>query len=367
MPHTVRFAERASTNSDDAPTRNVTSAASPASTTAFGFDRARMTFGKHLFVKSLENLHKLPSDTTLAFLFPGQGSQKVGMGVAAYRSSGAAREVFDIADRALQLDLSRLCFEGPEDELTRTVNAQPAILATSIALLAASIESGAIDRRPALLAGHSLGEYTALVTAGSLKLEDALMLVRERGRLMEMAGRENPGTMAAIVGLPAEQVKEICRSSGAEPCNFNARTQVVIGGTSAAVSAACALSKVQGGRCLPMNVAGAFHTSLMAGAARKFRVALEGIAIDDPILPVMSNVTARAMTAGAECTLDLAQQIAMPVLWHQTILYIQRTGVKTFVELGPGRALITMLKRDAPELSLSSLDGATAFASPANV
>jgi len=326
-----------------------------------------MTFGKHRIVNSMKSLHHLPIDATLAFLFPGQGSQKVGMGFAAYRTSTAAREAFDTADRVLQMDLSRLCFDGPEVELTRTVNAQPAILATSIALLIASIESGAVDKWPAFLAGHSLGEYTALVIAGSLKFEDALRLVRERGRLMEVAGRENPGTMAAIVGLPAEQVMEVCHSSGAEPCNFNARTQVVIGGTSAAVKGACELAREQGGRCLPMNVAGAFHTSLMAGAARKFRVALEDIQIDDPILPVMSNVTAKAMMTGAECVVDVAQQIAMPVLWHQAILGMQQTGVKTFVESGPGRALITMLKRDAPELSLSSLDGATTVASPANV
>ncbi len=326
-----------------------------------------MTFGKHRIANSLESLHNLPIDTTLALLFPGQGSQKVGMGFAARTSSRAAREVFDTADRALRMDLSRLCFEGPEAELTRTVNAQPAILATSVALLAASIESRAVDRRPAFLAGHSLGEYTALVTAGSLKFEDALRLVRERGLLMEMASRENPGTMAAIVGLPAEQVIDICRSSGAEPCNFNARTQVVIGGTSAAVRDACELSREQGGRGLPMNVAGAFHTSLMAGAAHQFKVALEGFNFEDPAVPVMSNVTAQAMTTGAQCMTDLAEQMAMPVLWHQSILRMQRTAVKTFVESGPGRALITMLKRDAPELSLSSLEGATTVASPANV
>lgn len=325
-----------------------------------------MTLGRHQIIPS-QSLRHLPFDPKLAFVFPGQGSQKVGMGATAYESSGAARQVFDTADHVLQMDLSRLCFEGPEAELTRTLHAQPAILATSIATLAAAIESRVLDGRPAFLAGHSLGEYTALVAAGALSFEESLRLVRERGRLMERAGRENPGTMAAIVGLPAKQVIDICRDSGAEACNFNARTQVVIGGTPDAVRDACALAKERGGRGLPMNVAAAFHTSLMASAAREFVTALRSAKLANPIVPVIGNVAARPMVTAAECVADLEQQMARPVLWQQSITFLQQAGVTSFVELGPGRALTTMLKRDSPELSLISIDEAAATASPANV
>jgi len=291
----------------------------------------------------------------------------VGMGLETYMSSAAGRAVFETADDVLGLGLSRLSFEGPDSELTRTANAQPAILATSLALLAAALESGVLDRRPAFLAGHSLGEYTALVAAGSLPFEDALRLVRERGRLMQEAGAENPGTMAAIVGLTTDHVTDICRLSGAQPCNFNARTQVVIGGTPDRVEAACALAKERGGRGLPMKVAGAFHTSLMERAAREFEAALEGVSPQDPAIPVMSNVTAKPMDSAAELTSDLARQMAMPVLWHQSIQCMMEAGVQTFVELGPGRALTAMLRRDAPELTLTSLDDGAVTASTSNV
>ena len=160
-----------------------------------------MTFSQDPLSSSLERFAELPADRSLALLFPGQGSQKIGMGLETHRASKAAREVFEYADSILGEKLSEVCFEGPEAELTRTAKAQPAILTTSLALFAAAIESSALDQRPAVLAGHSLGEYTALVVAGAISFEDALRLVRERGRLMEEAGKRTPGTMAAIVGL----------------------------------------------------------------------------------------------------------------------------------------------------------------------
>jgi [acyl-carrier-protein] S-malonyltransferase len=289
------------------------------------------------------------------------------MGVEANRESNTARQVFLEADETLGFEISRRCFEGPAAELTRTENAQPAILATSTALLVAAVESGALDRKPAFLAGHSLGEYAALVAAGVLSFGDALRLVRERGRLMEEAGRERPGTMAAIVGLGEDDVRSICKESGAEPCNFNAATQIVVGGPPDAVERACALAKAHGGRGLPMNVAGAFHTSLMAAAAARFERILEGVAAQDPAISVISNVTGKAMTTASECMADIGQQMRSPVLWHQSIVGMQGAGVERFVEMGPGRALITMLKRDAPELELVSLDGEAVLASPTNV
>src|SRR4029453_491336 len=194
-----------------------------------------MTPARNSFSGSLKILHDLPQDPELAFLFPGQGAQKVGMGLEAYQSSLAARAVYEAADHALELELSSLCFEGPEQELIRTDNAQPAILVTSLAILAAALDSGSVERRPAFAAGHSLGEYTALVVAGSIRFDDCLRLVRERGRLMERAGKQNTGTMAAIVGLGADEVRELCELSGTQVCNFNAQTQIVVGGAPAAV------------------------------------------------------------------------------------------------------------------------------------
>jgi [acyl-carrier-protein] S-malonyltransferase len=289
------------------------------------------------------------------------------MGGDAHHASQAARAVFELADQTLDFEMTRLCLEGPDDQLTQTDNAQPAILATSIALLIAALESGVLTRRPSFIAGHSLGEYTALVAAGALSFGDALLLVRERGRRMADAGRQTAGTMAAIVGLGADVVRDVCAESGAEPCNFNAATQVVVGGTPEAVERACMLAKERGGRGLPMNVAGAFHTSLMAAAANEFAPLLAGIDAQDPSIPVMSNVTARPMTTMAECMSDLEQQMRSPVLWHQSIRGMQTAGIKEFIEMGPGKALITMLKRDSPEASLISLDGTAVIASPTSV
>jgi [acyl-carrier-protein] S-malonyltransferase len=315
-----------------------------------------MTLGQKSFSRSLKILHDLPLDPGLAFLLPGQGAQKVGMGLEAYESSPAARAVFESADDVLDAAISRLCFQGPEEELTRTVNAQPAILVTSLAILAAALDSGAIDRRPAFLAGHSLGEYTALVIAGSLEFDDCLRLVRERGRLMEMAGTQNPGTMAAIVGLNAEEVRELCAVSGACECNFNARTQIVVGGAPEAVERACALAREGGGRGLPMKVAGAFHTPLMDTAAASFKIALNEIAPADLAIPVIGNASAQPLQTGAEVIAELGRQMATPVLWYQSVLSLLESDITKFLELGPGRTLTAMLKRDFPELTLMSLD-----------
>ncbi|MEE8369862.1 MAG: ACP S-malonyltransferase, partial [Dehalococcoidia bacterium] len=192
------------------------------------------------------------------------------MGAEIYAVSAAAREVFQAAEAISEIELIRLCFQGPEEELRQTANAQPAILVSSLACLYAALESGTIERQPAFVAGHSLGEYTALVAAGSLTFEDALRLVGRRGRIMQEAGKAQAGTMAALLGLSNERVDEICRLSGAEPCNYNSPGQVVLGGTPSAVAQASALAKESGGRAIPLNVSGAFHTSLMATAAEEF-------------------------------------------------------------------------------------------------
>lgn len=306
-------------------------------------------------------LHQAPTDPGLALCFPGQGSQKPGMGKDVAETSAAARMVFEAADDVLGMPLSRLCFEGPEEELIRTANAQPAILVTSLALLAAAVENGTIDRTPRLCAGHSLGEYTALVAAGSLAFEDALRLVRERGRLMEEAGREQPGTMAAVVGLNDGAVEEICTDSGAEVCNYNSPGQVVIGGSPEAVERACRLAKERGGRGLPLRVSGAFHTSLMEAATASFAQALERTAIADPTVPVIGNVSGEPLRTAQEVVCELREQIRRPVRWQQSIERMIGEGVTRFVEVGPGRVLTTMLKRAAPQVKAIAIDGVGAL------
>ncbi|MEX0681857.1 MAG: ACP S-malonyltransferase [Dehalococcoidia bacterium] len=301
-------------------------------------------------------LLQLPADPTLALVFPGQGSQKVGMARDLCSSSTPAKEVFDAADAALGFSLSTLCFEGPEDSLTVTSNTQPAILTASIAILAAALDAETIDRRPAFVAGHSLGEYSALVAAGSLDFTVAVQLVRERGRLMEQAGQALPGTLAAIVGLDQAAVEAICKDSGAEVANYNAPTQTVIGGPADAVERACALAKERGGRGLPVKVSGAFHTSLMESAAVAFTQHLTGVQIDDARIPVIANVTSNAITTATDVRADLEQQVRSPVLWHQSIDAMANAGVTRVIEVGPGKILTAQLKRSHPKLGVRALE-----------
>lgn len=289
-------------------------------------------------------------------MFPGQGSQKVGMGRAAAASSETAAGTFAEADEALGFDLSRLCFEGPEERLKETSNTQPAILAASVAVLAAALEAHTIERRPALVAGHSLGEYSALVAAGALEFGAAMRLVRERGRLMDEAGQSAPGTLAAVVGLDEATVEEICRESGAEVANYNAATQTVVGGPPQAVERACALAKERGGRGLPVKVSGAFHTSLMAPAAAAFALELARAEVSAPVIPVVGNVSGRTLTTAEDVRTDLEQQIRRPVRWHQSIDAMEAAGVRRAIEVGPGKILTAQLKRSHPALAARSIE-----------
>jgi [acyl-carrier-protein] S-malonyltransferase len=315
---------------------------------------------------SINAIHESQPDVALAFLFPGQGSQQMGMGRDVAESSPAARLVFEAADEVLGFSLSRLCFDGPDDELTLTSNAQPAIMTTSLAIFAAAVESGTLARRPAYLAGHSLGQYTALVVAGALSFADALRLVRERGRLMAEAGESQPGTMAAIVGLDEEAVSLICDESGAEPCNYNLESQVVVGGTPEAVERARELAKERGGKGLPIKVSGAFHTSLMKPAADELADALRDVHAYEPAIPVISNVTG-VPVAKDEVLSDLATQVIRPVRWHQSITYMSGNGVRQFVEIGSGQVLTAIMKRHSTDLEIVTLNSASALVSPSNV
>ena len=300
----------------------------------------------------------LPRDPGTAWVFPGQGAQRPGMGRDLYEQSAAARAVFDEADDALGSGLSRLCFDGPAGELTRTVNAQPALVAHGLAALAAAVEGGAVTARPGFLAGHSLGEYAALVAAGSLPLAAGIRLVRERGRLMQEACDREPGAMAAVVALASDRVAELCRAHGATICNENAPGNVTIGGPPGAVEAACARARSEGGRVFPLAVAGAFHTPLMASAASGMRSALGGVRFADPDPPVVSNVTARPLRRAGELPEELVAQITSPVRWVDSVRAMAAAGVSRLVEFGPGKALTGAAKRTVPGIGLQNVETA---------
>ncbi|HJM75537.1 MAG TPA: ACP S-malonyltransferase [Dehalococcoidia bacterium] len=301
-------------------------------------------------------LSDLPQASNVAWLFPGQGAQHVDMGRDLYDEAPAARAVFDAADAALGISLSSICFDGPEGELTRTVNTQPALVAHGLAALAAAVEAGSITQRPAMMAGHSLGEYAALIAAGAIDFDDGLRLVRERGRLMQEACDSTPGTMAAVLGLEPDDLRAICAQHGASVCNINAPGNITIGGTTGAVAAASeAATETGASRVVPLEVAGAFHTPLMAGAATVMAVALEAAPFTDPAVPIVSNVTASPITSGAELASELTEQITKPVLWADSVRAMLDSGASSFIEFGPGRVLTGLVRRTERSATLRNV------------
>jgi [acyl-carrier-protein] S-malonyltransferase len=280
----------------------------------------------------------------IAFVFPGQGSQKVGMGLDLYQNSPAAREVFEECDRALDFPLSQLCFQGPEEELQQTIHAQPAIVATSVACLraAAELHSGF---QPSLLAGHSLGEYTALVAAGVLEFSDGIRLVRERGRLMHQAGVQQPGGMAAIIGLDESSLTQLCQEAGVEIANINSPNQIVISGALEALNQAMQLARSQGARVVPLEVSGAFHSQLMKAAADELARIISELPFRAPEVPIVVNTTAQPATTAQEIKEELAQQLLHCVRWRHSVQYMIDHGVSTFIEIGPGSVLAGLIKR----------------------
>jgi len=295
----------------------------------------------------------IPAST--AFVFPGQGSQFVGMGRDLAEHSAAARQVFTAADEALGFELSRLCWEGPETELTDTLNAQPALLTCSIAALRALQERLGESFVPALVAGHSLGEITALVAAGAMELEDGLALVRRRGELMKAAGERAPGGMAAMLGLDAAALAEICAEAGAatggvvQIANDNCPGQVVLSGESAALDQAIELAKARGARRamrLPVSIAA--HSPLMQSIVLEFTQAVEAVPFISPIPPIVSNITAAPLSDPNDLRRELPAQLTSPVRWADSVRYMRAQGIATFIELGAKDVLTGLLKRIDP-------------------
>jgi [acyl-carrier-protein] S-malonyltransferase len=287
----------------------------------------------------------------LALLFPGQGSQTVGMGKALYEASAAARAVFDEADAALGFSLSRLCFEGPEETLRLTSHTQPAILTHSVAALA-DLRARFPERLEgaAFAAGHSLGEYSANVAVGALAFGDAVRLVRERGRLMQEAVPEGVGAMAAIVGLAPEEVAAACRAAAqgevVAPANYNSPEQTVIAGATAAVARASEACLQRGAkRAIPLPVSAPFHCALMTAARERMRPLLDAAAFADAALPVVTNVDAQAQTAAAQLRGALVRQIDSPVRWVECVQLLARSGVGRGLEIGPGNVLAGLVRR----------------------
>jgi [acyl-carrier-protein] S-malonyltransferase len=342
----------------------------------------------------------------IAFVFPGQGSQAVGMGADVYQVSPAARRVFEIADQAIGIGLSDICFAGPEESLRETVNTQPALVATSLALLAALQEAAGADAhetkdpdlymplRPSYVAGHSVGEYTALAASGALGIADTLLLVRERGRLMHEEGMRCPSGMAAVLGLDADTLAQICSQAtdraraelglDASPsssqtvmpteashpeamcvvvANDNAPGQIVISGAHTALESAMKLAQAAGAkRVIPLAVSGAFHSPVMAPAAKGLAQAVAAAPVRDAAMPLIANRNALPVSGAADLRLELAEQIESPVQWTRSIEYLVGEGVQAFVEIGAGQVLSGLIKRIAKGMPVISVTTAADLA-----
>lgn len=281
---------------------------------------------------------------TTAAVFPGQGAQHVGMGRELAERHPEAREIFRRASAAAGVDLYRMCAEGPEEALRQTENTQPALLTASLACLAT------VPLAPACAAGLSLGEYTALVCAGALALEDAVRLVRLRGRYMQEACLGRDTMMAALMGLDGDRVRAVCEAQAhlgvVEPSNFNSPGQVVVGGEAAAVRAVLEAAKAAGARrAMPLAVSAPFHTRLMAPAAERLAGDLEALPLRDARIPVFANVSAAPVRIADEIRRALLAQVASPVRWEESVRAMRRDGVDLFVEIGPGTTVSGMIRR----------------------
>lgn len=292
-----------------------------------------------------------------AFLFPGQGAQYVGMGQDLCKAYPEAREVFKEGSDALGIDLEDLCFRGPEERLMETENTQPAILATSVAA-ARVLQTHGI--RPGVMGGLSVGEYSALVIAGSLSLRDTFVVVKERGRLMQEAVPQGEGAMAAVMGLSRQEVEDACREAGeygvVGAANYNCPGQVVISGDTKAVDEAVEAAKRRGARrVVKLSVSAPFHSSLMEPAGERLRGVLAGVMVSDPVLSVVSNVGATYLRDAHDVRERLVRQVSSPVLWEDCVRQMAGDGAGVFLEVGPGNALTGFMKRILPGATACSV------------
>ncbi|MFA6467680.1 MAG: ACP S-malonyltransferase [Bacteroidota bacterium] len=296
---------------------------------------------------------------SIAYIFPGQGSQYVGMGKDLCEQFPEAKRIFDEADSVLGFSLSNICFNGPDEELKQTRNTQPAIFLHSVALWNVLKPTDA-----SMVAGHSLGEYSALVAAEALSFTDAIKLVRLRGELMQKAGEENPGTMAAIVGLDPAVVTELCTIASAagivQPANFNSPGQIVISGSVGGVRKAMEIAKERGAKLVKeLVVSGAFHSPLMQSAKDALKTALENTVVRDAKIPIFANVTAKTVQSADEIRRLLFEQVTSPVRWEESVMNMSAAGAVKFIEVGPGKVLQGLVKRTIAAAETAGIDKAT--------
>ncbi len=294
----------------------------------------------------------------VAYLFPGQGSQAVGMGQELYDNSESARSVFHEVDMALRRPLTKVLFEGPEEMLKETMNAQPAIMAVSLACIKAMEERLGTKAmpQPILMAGHSLGEYTALVAAGVMDIAQTARLVQKRGELMQEACVRNPGTMAAVLGLDEMTTEEIARATGTYVSNINTAEQIVISGERMAIARALDMAMARGAKkAIPLRVAGAFHSGLMEPAQAGLVDAIDRIEFNDPVVPIIANCTGRPLTKAEDIKRELITQVCSCVQWKRSIDYMVGNGITNFIEIGPGKALSGMVKRITRDAKIANV------------